>query len=227
MGFQGPLYIGCRWLLRRSKKRYAVPQKSAFPQPAVYVCRHHNVKGPILSLTYLPIPVRPWVYHVFMDRHTCYRHCADYTFSRRFGWHPFRARAVAFLIAPAFARLIRSAGGIAVYRKSARLRDTFRKSVEALGRGESLLVFPDVDYTSQVGDTGSLYEGFLMLDRMLCQKTGRHVPFVPLHISDRRRALYLGEPISFRDDAPYAEERGRVLLDLKGELNRLSIRYGE
>ncbi|NLG25938.1 MAG: glycerol acyltransferase, partial [Clostridiales bacterium] len=203
------------------------PNPSEFIQPAVYVCRHHNVKGPILSLAYLPIAVRPWVYHVFMQRASCYRHCADYTFSKRFGWHRASARAVAWVIAPAFARLLRSAGGIPVHRGSAHLMGTFRLSADALARGESLLVFPDVDYTSQVGDTGALYEGFLLLDRMYHKRTGGHIAFVPLHISDARRALYLGEPARFDDGVPYDVGRARVLEALKGEMNRLSIRYGE
>lgn len=133
---------------------------------------------------------------------------------------------VARLISKPFAALIRSAGSIPVYRNSFKVRETFKQSVEALKRGESLLIFPDVEYTVQEGDTGALYEGFLMLEKMYMKETGKHLRFIPMHISDGQRRLVLSEPICFEDGASYGEDKRRVIQALHSAMNEMMEEYG-
>lgn len=225
--FQGKLYYGCRFILKYlCGMKYNAPAKEDFPEPAVYVCRHSNMKGPILSMVNLPIHVHPWAYYVWCDEDSCRKQCEEYTFSVRFGWPKWKTNMVARLISKPFAALIRSAGSIPVYRNSFKVRETFKQSVEALKRGESLLIFPDVEYTVQKGDTGALYEGFLMLEKMYMKETGKHLRFIPMHISDGQRRLVLSEPICFEDGASYGEDKRRVIQALHSAMNEMMEEYG-
>lgn len=227
VGFEGRFFRIAKSGLRRLRRfRYDTPERSAFVEPAVYVCRHSDNKGPVISLVNLPLPVHPWVYYVWCGAEDCQKQCEEYTFSVRYGWPAWKAKAVARLIAKPFTALVRSAGSIPVYRNSLKVRETFRDSVEALRRGESLLIFPDVNYTAHDGDTGKLYDGFLMLEQLYYKATGAHLPFVPMHLSDKSRKLVLESPIRFRDGVPYKEEKDRVIRALHDALNNMMETYG-
>lgn len=220
MGFQGRFFHFIRGLLRlHYKYRYHIPDRSEFAEPAVYVCRHSDNDGPIITMVNLPLPLHPWSYHVWCDEKECYKQCVDYTFTVRYGWSERKAKWVASLISKPFSALIRSAGSIPVYRNSLKVRDTFKDSVEAMKRGESLLIFPDVDYDSKDGKTGELYEGFLMMERLYFRETGKHVPFVPVRINKRGKKVELDEIISFRDGVPFKDDKERVLRALQAALN--------
>ena len=39
-----------------------------------------------VALALLPDEPRPWVLHVFLDRHECFAQYYGYTFRKRFGW---------------------------------------------------------------------------------------------------------------------------------------------
>ena len=39
-----------------------------------------------VALALLPDEPRPWVLHVFLDRHECFSQYYGYTFRKRFGW---------------------------------------------------------------------------------------------------------------------------------------------
>lgn len=227
MEFQGRFYYFCRFVLKYfCGMNYKAPPKEAFPEGTVYICRHSNLKGPVLSMVNIPIPVHPWSYHVWCDKESCRKQCEEYTFSVRFGWPKWKTKLLSNMIAGPFSLLIRSAGSIPVYRNSAKVRETFRLSMEALARGESLLIFPDVEYTTQEGDAGQLYEGFLMLERLYFKETGKHLCFMPLHISDQQRKLVRGEPIYFRDGVPYNEDKKRVIQALQDAMNSMMKEYG-
>ncbi|MEI3013581.1 MAG: hypothetical protein V8T36_01790 [Ruthenibacterium lactatiformans] len=51
--------------------------------PAVYVVHHRNMSGPVHTLALLPDEPRPWVLHVFLDRHECFAQYYGYTFRKR------------------------------------------------------------------------------------------------------------------------------------------------
>lgn len=221
--FQGSFFFAVKGGLRLLRNfRYTTPPREAYTEPAVYICRHGNMRGPVLSMVNIPMPIHPWVFHVFCDKETCYKHYSEYTYSVRYGWPKWKANLVSKLTAPGVAKLVTSAGGIPVYRNSAKVMTTFRLSLEALGRGESLLIFPEVDYTAEEGDVGKMYEGFLMLEKMYLKETGKHLPFVPVHLCEKDRRIILGDAIFFRDGVSFNEGRGEVIQRLQNALNDLA-----
>ena len=227
VGFQGRLYYFVKFVLEYiCHMNYSAPSREEFPETAVYVCRHSNLKGPILSTINLPFEVHPWAYHVWCDKESCRKQCEEYTFSVRFGWPKWKVKLVSALIAGPFSALVRSTGSIPVYRNSFKVRETFKLSIEALMRGENLLIFPDVDYTAQEGDAGALYEGFLMLERMYLKETGQHLKFVPIHISDGKRRVFKGETICFQDGVSYNDDKKRVIQALQNAMNGLMDEHG-
>jgi len=177
-----------------------MPPATAFPNhPVVYVCHHHNLRGPLASMAWLPIQVRPWALSIFFDKEVCHAHFRDYTFSERYGWPRLWVIFVAWLTGGAIPPLMRSMGALPVYRNSTESLRTLRASVDALLRGESLIIYPDIEYTNGDTQVGEMYQGFLLLERLWIHKKGTHLDFVPLIYSPQIPAIELGEPIRFED----------------------------
>ena len=222
----GPLFKFCRVGVRLFMGKYA-SDVDDYISPAVYICRHGNQRGPMAAMANLPIHVRLWALSPFLERKTCYEHYSTITFQDRYKWSKAKAKIVSFFIAAPFARLVRSLGAIPVYRRSLEIKRTLRISVDALAGGDSVLLFPDVNFIDTEQSIGELYPGFLTLEKMYYARENRHLAFIPLHISKKNRRLYTGQPISFSDNRDFNSERNSVLLQLTEELNRMRIKYGD
>lgn len=216
---RGKLYTFSRFFVRLGIGRWEVCVKP--PEgPAVYVCSHGNLRGPLAALCWLPFPVMPWVLHVFTDRESCRAQYRDYTFSKRFGMPGPAASAAAWAVSGYVSALMRSLGAIPVYRGMAQIRETFRETIAALQAGDSVLIFPDVDYTNASGDVGEVYEGFLLLERFWRRESEAALQFVPLHLDLNGKRITAGNPVTFDRSRQWKPEMQRVKEALRAEMNR-------
>jgi len=204
----GRFFTRLRFWSRIFFRNYHSPPPEALPAPAVYVCRHRNLRGPIDTLIWLSAPVHPWIFSVFCERKTCYRQYADYTLTRRAGWPRFLALPVARILSWVVPGLCGSMGAIPVYRSTARVVTTFRRTLEVLKAGRRVIIYPDVNYSDASEHMGALYEGYLMLGTLYHRATGRNLLFVPLRGEKRR--ITAGEPIEYDGTLPRAQETERV-----------------
>lgn len=162
---RGKLFYFSRFFVRLCIGRWSAGV--AEPEgPAVYVCSHNNLLGPLAALCWLPFDVRPWTLHVFLEREACRKQYREYTFSRRFGMPEPLAALLAWGASGYVSALMRSMAAIPVHRGTVKLGHTFRETVSALQAGESVLIFPDVDYTDDSGGIGEVYDGFLLIERL-------------------------------------------------------------
>ena len=156
----GPLARFLRAGVRPFLHRWDTSGAQKAQPPAVYVVHHRNMSGPVHTLALLPDEPRPWVLHVFLDRHECFAQYYGYTFRKRFGWPAPAAWAAAGVLSLAVPAVVRSFGAIPVYRSLKETRDMMEQSAQALLRGESIMLCPDVAYDSAASATGEIYKGF-------------------------------------------------------------------
>lgn len=216
---RGKLFYCSRFFVRRAIGRWVcgVP---APERPTVFVCSHSNLLGPLATLCWLPFPVRPWVLHVFTRRETCRAQYRDYTFSRRFGLPRPLAALAAGAVSGYVSALMRSLGAIPVYRGTVKIGVTFRETVAALQAGDSVLVFPDVDYTDASAGIGEVYDGFLLIQRFWRKVSEEPLPFVPLRLDAAGRRITAGTPVWFDPALPWKQEAPRVKEALRDEINQ-------
>ena len=110
-------------------------------------------------------------------------------------------------------------GAIPVHRGTARIGTTFKESVAALQAGDSILIFPDVDYTDGSEGIGEIYDGFLLLERFWRKASARPLRFVPLRLDADARRIVEGAAVSFDRTAPWKSEMVRVREALRREIN--------
>jgi hypothetical protein len=213
----GKFFTRLRFLSRIFFRGYQSPPPEELPAPAVYVCRHKNLRGPIDTLLWLSAPVHPWVFSVFCERKTCYRQYVDFTLTRRAGWPKIFALPVARILSWVVPGLCGSLGAIPVYRSTARVVTTFRKTLEALQAGGRVIIYPDVNYADASDRLGEVYEGYLMLGTLYHRATGRNLLFIPLRTEKRR--IIAGAPIEFDGEKPRADETERVARAIREALS--------
>ena len=160
----------------------------------VYVARHLDMHGPYTTLKWMPFDFHPMILSVFFDRECAYKQYSEYTFTKRAGKPvgSFNIKAwISSLVVPVFVKGVK---GIPVYRDKRAAR-TFVAMLQALERGEPIMVYADVDYTAGADRESPIYEGFLYAGEYYKRKTGESLRFIPVFIDDERRLITQSKPI--------------------------------
>lgn len=215
---RGRLFYFSRFFVRLLIGRWTV-EAAERKEPAVYVCSHKNLLGPLAALCWLPFAVRPWVFHVFLERAACERQYREYTYSKRFGMPGPLAAAAAWASSGYVSALMKSMSAIPVYRGSVRIGRTFQETVAALQAGDSVLIFPDVDYTDASSGIGEVYDGFLLTERFWRKQSEKPLAFVPLRLDAASRRIAAGRAVYFDRSADWKTEMSRVKEALRAEIN--------
>jgi len=221
-GFQGIYFKFARAVVKLFFPGRAVNADKTL-SPACYLAHYQSFIGPVFSMVHMPIPVRPWVLSVFCDRKECYRQYMDYTFTVRFAWPRVIAAPVCFILSCIIAPLYRSMGSIPVFRGSSRIRETLSKSIDALCRGESIIIFPDIDYADKSDEVGEIYSGFLNLEKFYFKATGKHLPFIPVYCMKDKRIFEIGDPLYFSGDLPFKDEKEIIVQKLSDAMNKYNM----
>lgn len=149
------------------------------------MCRHLNMHGPYTTLKWLNFHVHPMVLNVFFTRKDAYKQYSEYTFTERKHKKKRRFNMKAFLCSLIIPPVIRSVKAVPVYRgRDVSSVKTFKKSLEYLKKNQSVIVYPDISYTSDADTQSELYDGFLYLGELYKKRTGKSLKFVPVYINE-------------------------------------------
>lgn len=218
----GIFFKGARKMARFVLPRYRFETAPNHKAPVVYVSHHQNMVGPVSILAWLKYYVRTWVLSEFTEQEASFNHYVNFTFSQRYGWPKWLAKVVAWPVSYLVPWLTKSGNMIPVYRGSRKIVQTMQISHEALLNGEDLIIFPDIDYSSESKETSEIYEGFLHLEKKYYRETGEHLTFIPVFSDQENRMVRVGQEIRFTGDKKFMEERKQIAEMIQNELNRLS-----
>lgn len=224
--FYGRLFKFIRCFVRIFYPKYSV-QIPEVNGPVVYVSHHQNLLGPFVILLWFPKCLHCWMLHVFLDRDACYKQYVDFTFTKRFGWNRQLAKLCASPISHFISTLLNSGKGIPVYRGSRKILYTLKQTVTDLSKGESVVIFPDVDYSDPSSVMKTMYDGFLYLEKYYYKASGEHVCFVPLYVSKKRHMIIADEPIYFPGRDSFNTEREEIRERILASLHSLANKCGD
>jgi hypothetical protein len=194
-------------------------------EPCIIVGNHAQTNGPVYCELYYPRPQRTWCAHQMMSL----REVPAYAYADFWGEKPRYIRwlfkLISYLIAPLAAVLFNNAHTLAVYRDK-RIIGTFRATVQALQKGEDIIIFPEspephnhVVYTFQ--------ERFVDVARLYHKRTGKALSFVPMYIAPNLQMTCFGQAIRFDPDAPIEQERTRICRALMQSITDLATALPE
>lgn len=209
-------------IVRILTPRYRFERPPIKGKPVVYVSHHQNMVGPVSILAWVKYYVRTWVLSEFTDRKAAYHHYTNVTFHGRYGWPKALAKLVAWPASYIGPWIVNSADAIPVYRKSRKIVETMKISHETLMSGESILIFPDIDYSDDSQMTSDIYQGFLHLEKRYFKETNEHLTFVPIFADSDHKIVRVGKEIKFTGEEKFIQEREKIATEIKDEMNRLA-----
>ncbi len=220
--FYGPLVSIARSTWKKFSKKYRC-NVLPYDEGVVYVCRHLNMHGPYTTLKWLNFHVHPMVLNVFFTRKDAYKQYSEYTFAERKHKKKRSFNLKAFLCSLIIPPVIRSIKAVPVYRGSdvSSVR-TFKKSLEYLKKGQSIIVYPDISYTNDSDTPSELYDGFLYLGELYKKRTGKSLKFVPIYINEIDRTINECESIIVDN---YKEQHENAISYIKEEIQKQSHIY--
>ncbi|MBE6636221.1 MAG: hypothetical protein E7618_00275 [Ruminococcaceae bacterium] len=219
---KAPLLYRCiKWLVWLFYPKMKVFGRENLPDgPAVIVGNHAKMNGPIACELYLPDNRYTWCAGQMMACKDVPAYAyADFWSQKPVLLRPFY-KLLSYLIAVPSAYLFNCANTIAVYR-DARILGTFRETLVKLQEGAQIVIFPEhnVKYNTIVYE---FQDKFIELGKRYYKRTGEALPFVPMYIAPRLKAIYLGKPIMFSPEAPIEEERRRICHYLMQEITAIA-----
>ena len=205
-------------IFNKKYQSYVIPEEK---EPVIYVSRHLNMRGAHKLLQNVDFDFHVLALNQFFKFGSCYKHYSDYTFTAKLnkrGIGKIFGKLKAFFCTLAVVPGMRSAKAVPVYRGAGDSAITFRKAMYYLEKRENLLVFPDINYTSDSQTESDIYTGFLYLDKLYFKKTGKHVRFKILSIDDEKRTVNETATIVFPDVIEFSEAMPSVATEIKDAL---------
>ena len=189
-------------------------------EPCVFVGNHTQMHGPIVCELYFPVERVTWCAGELMHKKEVHEYAyRDFWSQKPKFSRPFY-KILSYLITPLSVCVFNNAETIGVYHDT-RILSTFRKTVEALASGKSVVIFPehDVKYNNIIYE---FQDKFIDVARFYYKKTGKIISFVPLYIAPKLKKAYLGRPVKFSPETPIDEERERICEYLMSEITSIA-----
>ena len=190
---------------------------------SVFVCNHGRASGPITAVLYLPVRFRPWINGCMLDRDEATDVMMG-TFRDKFTFlGPKAKRRVLHGVSRIVCHVLNSFDPVPVYKGDPRKSvGTIIRSVEALERGENLLIFPEKPADRYDEESyKEFHTGFAALGRAYHKHTGRDLRFYPVFSDSKTRRLIIGKPVVFDPSEEPREGKLRIASELQDRMKGL------
>lgn len=189
-------------------------------EPAVFVCNHAAIRGPVMITLHFKRRHRAWAVSNTYDRKRAYSYAYHDVLMgecyRRKGIRRLLARVIAVML-PA---LVRCSDTIPVYHDRDIMK-TFKQSVRTLEDGCDLVIFAEspARWSEYVCE---LQEGFVDLGRFWYRRSGKRLRFFPVYVEKKNAVISVGTPISYDPQEPIESQRERIAVYLRDNIDRLA-----
>ena len=196
-------------LVRLFYPRMEIKGRENLPgKPCIIVGNHSQMHGPIACELFMGEDVFTWCTGEMMQLSEVPAYAYRDFWSEKPGYIRWFYKILSYLIAPLSVCVFNNARTIPVYR-DARLRTTFRETMDRLDEGSSVVIFPEHD----VPCDNILYDfqdRFIDLAKLYYKKSGKELCFVPMYIAPGLKSIYLGRPVQFSAASDMKAERQRI-----------------
>ncbi len=189
--------------------------------PLVFLCNHSEIYGPIVCKISIPVPVRSWTISLMMlDRQEVTEYVYVNTFSKILWLPVFVRKLIARVIGWLSYTVMNQIEAIPVYRgQPMKLRETIRKSIDAMEAGDNLLIFPEsMEHKYQREGIGELSPGFVMLADAYWKKTGKRMRMLPIYANRAGKTLTFGTEIWYNPESSFSDEQRRICAETREQI---------
>jgi hypothetical protein len=214
---KNPMYAFLAFVLRRLLKKPSVfgLERIHAPGTAIFVSNHEGIFAPLVLMLFANQDFVPWVVYENLDVRLCRGYLRRDFVEPVLRLRPPLSRLVSAMISPFCVGIMKYVDAIPVFHSSKRIVETMELSVETLKQGRNLLIFPENPRDEGGEDLKSFLTGFVHLAKECYEQNRQTVGFVPVFVDRKSNEIHFGAHIPFDPQAPYHQERVRILAALR------------
>ncbi|MFO7611867.1 MAG: hypothetical protein R6W99_05190 [Clostridia bacterium] len=198
--------------------------------PAVFVCNHKEIYGPVVTNLYMPFICRPWIINGMVERDKIYDHLINGYNMKNSRLPASLKKAYCRFLTPIMHWAMNSVEPIPVFKDEGKdIIKTISLTVEALEQEDNILLFPE-DNSRTDGYTdkpGEFFTGFAHIGKAYYKKTGKAVSFYPVYADSERKTLFIGRGIEYDKRNTPLDEKSRIVSHLKESMDRMAMGFHE
>lgn len=177
-------------------------------EPFVLVGNHSQAHGAIVAEERLPVDHYTWCNYQMMDKKEVSQYALEDFWQDKPKWTQPLYWLLSRLIRRPAVYIMSHARTIPVYHDN-RCISTFRRSLEKLQDGYSLVIYPECrrPYNNILCE---FQDRFLDLAKMYHKRTGKALCFVPMYLAPRLKRIFFCDPIRYDPAVPMDIQRGQL-----------------
>ena len=193
--------------------------------PAIFVCNHKEIYGPLVANLFIPFICRPWIINGMVDKHKIHDHLKNGFVKRGSKMPQFIIKLYYLTMSPILIWTMNSIEPIPVYRGEGRdIIKTINLTVEAMEQEDNVLIFPE-DASKTDGymkKPGEFFTGFAHIGKAYYKKTGKNITFYPMYADSEKKIIFMGSGIQYDNANNSADERDRIVNYLKEAMDNMA-----
>lgn len=196
-----------------------------FGNGALILSNHEGTDAPMSLEIYNPSPTRMWGAHEMNSGlKAMYKYQTRVYYHEKKHWNLHAARAFCLLASPLTNMFYKGLNLISTYR-DARLVKTMRESLEAVKKGENIVVYPEDSSKGYLEKLEGFHPGFLSFAE-IAKKNGIDLPIYVTYFKKKERVYVIDEPILYStlcEKYKTKEEISNYLLTRCNELGQMTF----
>ena len=207
-------------LVGRYKRPEFVYLGEPFGNGAIILSNHEGTDAPLSLELYCDKPIRMWgASEMNSGLISMYRYQTRVYYHQRKHWNLHLARLFCLLASPLTNLFYKGLNLISTYR-DVRFRRTLAESIEAIGNGENIVIFPEDASKGYLPELEGFFPGFVMLAEVLYKK-GVDVPIYVAYFRKKDFKYIVDAPVLYSELAKGGAKRAEIARRLVERCNEL------
>lgn len=195
-----------------------------FKHGSIILSNHEGTDAPMSLEIYNPLPTRMWGAHEMNSGlKAMYKYQTRVYFHEKKHWNLHLARLFCLIATPLTNMFYKGINLISTYRDG-RLRTTIEESINALKKGESVVIYPENSEKGYLAELESFHHGFILLADV-CLKRGLDVPVYVTYFRKSDKVYIIDKPMLYSEISRNRskEEIATLLLNRCNELGKMQF----
>lgn len=204
----------------RYKKPAFIYLGEKFGNGAIILSNHEGTDAPMSFEIYNDSPTRMWgAYEMNSGFIKLYKYQTRIYYHEKKHWNLHLARLFCLLASPLTYIFYKGLNLISTY-KDARFSKTIKESIEAIKKGENIVIYPENSEKGYLPELEGFFAGFVVLADA-CKKKGIDVPIYVTYFRKSDRVYIIDKPVLYSELSSNGENKNEIADKLRLRCNEL------
>lgn len=173
--------------------------------PAIFLCNHENIYGPVITTTRFPIDAKTWANSMMTEKAACRKYIAKEFFQGDLGLNKHISKLLGNVFGGLVSWALRSANPIISYWDIKRVNISLRNGLDVIKNGENQLMFAkscdacDKDF--------EFMQGYLLLCKLAIRTLKISPKVYPVSINSKEKFIAIGKPTMLNKNSEWKIEK--------------------